>query len=106
MSRIHERAQQMSQEMQRWMEQNQSRITERDRMMLRSCEQVGEAAQQMQQLGLRAREMQQDRDMIRDRDMQRDMDRLHQHLRTMATEMEGTLQTMERMRQRIHKPAP
>jgi hypothetical protein len=105
MSRIHDRAHQLSVQMQR-QSQEQARMTDRERLMQQSCDALAATAQQMQWLTERAREMQRDRDMLRDQDMQRDMERLHQHLRAMATDMEGSLETMERMQQRIHKPAP
>ena len=83
----------------------EQRLSEQERLMLRTCEAFEQQAQQLRQLGDRTQDMIRSREFQRDRDTQRDMDRLRQHLNTMATELDGSLKLMERLQQRLHVPA-
>jgi hypothetical protein len=79
---------------------NRIQTTERERLMLGTCEALEGQARQMGQLAERAHEMVGSREFTGDRLMQRDMEQLRRRLQTMANELEGSLQLMERVRQR------
>lgn len=79
---------------------NRIQATERERLMLGTCEALEGQARQMRQLAERAHEMVGSREFAGDRLMQRDMEQLRRRLQTMANELEGSLQLMERVRQR------
>ncbi len=86
---------------------NRIQTTERERLMLGTCEALEGQARQMRQLAERAHEMAGSREFGGDRLMQRDMEQLRQRLQTMANELEGSLQLMERVRQRTQAaPVP
>jgi len=80
--------------------QNRVQNTERERLMLGTCDALEGQARQMRQLAERAHEMVGSREFAGDRLMQRDMEQLRRRLHTMANELEGSLQLMERVRQR------
>lgn len=103
MTQLQQRAHQLAQGTQQQL-QARARVTEQERLMLRTCEALDQQAQQMKGLAERTQDMIRSRDFQRDRDMQRDMDRLRQHLNTMASELDGSLQLMERLQQRLHTP--
>jgi len=80
--------------------QNRTQNTERERLMLGTCDALEGQARQMRQLAERAHEMVGSREFAGDRLMERDMEQLRSRLHTMANELEGSLQLMERVRQR------
>jgi methyl-accepting chemotaxis protein len=53
----------------------------------------------------RIQEMLQDETVTRDRDMQRDMDRMRQHFDSVSKNLEETVTTMERIRNRLETSA-
>ncbi len=103
MQQIQQRAQTLAQGLQQQV-QNRAQATERERLMLGTCEALEQQARQMHQFAQRADEMIRSRDFQRDRDMQRDMDRLRQRLDVMANEMDESLKLMERVRDRTRTP--
>ena len=100
MGQLQQRAQTLATAM-RTQAQTRTQATERDRLMLGTCDALEQQARQMRQLGERAQEMMQNREFASDPQMRRDMERLRQRLHTMADEMDGSLQLMERMRERV-----
>ncbi|MDY7093008.1 MAG: hypothetical protein SX243_08560 [Acidobacteriota bacterium] len=77
---------------------------DRDRQMMQLCDSVATLAGDMTRAMDRIHQNLQDPDFARDRDMQRDMDRLREHIEDMTGPLEDALQTMDRMRDRLHKP--
>jgi uncharacterized protein (DUF885 family) len=98
-TQLQERAHQLAEAARRQV-QERAQVTERERLMLRTCEGFEGQAQQLRQLATRAQEMMQHRDFAGDREMQRDMDRLRTRLHEMADGLEESLQLMERIRTR------
>jgi hypothetical protein len=105
MSQIQQRAQTLAAAM-RTQTQARTQLGERERLMLGTCDALEQQARQMHQLGARAQEMMRSREFAGDREMQRDMDQLRRRLHTMASEMDETLQLMERVRQRTRTADP
>lgn len=99
MNQIQQRAQTLATAM-RTQTQTRAQVTERERLMQGTCDALEQQARQMHQLGERAQEMMRSREFAGDRQMQRDMEQLRRRLHTMANEMDGTLQLMERLRER------
>jgi hypothetical protein len=100
---IQQRAQTLAQQLQQ-RTQDRTQLTERDRLMLGTCEALEQQARQMHQFAQRAEEMIRSREFQRDRDMQQDMDRLRLRLETMTKEMDESLKLMERVRDRTRTP--
>ena len=105
MQQIQTRAQTLAQGLQQQV-QNRTQATERERLMLGTCEALEQQARQMHQFAQRADDMIRSREFQRDRDMQRDMDRLRQRLDAMAKEMDESLKLMERVRDRDRTRTP
>lgn len=100
MTQLQQRAHQLAQGLQQ-QTQNRAQMTEQHRLMVGTANALDQNAQQLRTLAERAQDMIRSRDFQRDQDMQRDMDRLRQHLNTMATALDGSLQVMERLQQRL-----
>lgn len=105
MGQIQQRAQALATAM-RTQAQTRTQATERERLMLGTCEALEQQARQMHQVGERAQEMMRNREFAGDRQMQRDMEQLRRRLQTMADEMDGALQLMERVRTRTRTTDP
>lgn len=105
MTQLQQRAQQLAQGAQLQV-RDRAQVTEQQRLMLRTCEALDQQAQQMKMVAERSQEMIRSRDFQRDKDMQRDMDRLRERLNKMADELDGSLQLMERVRQRTQTQVP
>jgi hypothetical protein len=105
MSQLQTRAQQLAQNA-RQQVQNRAQVTERERLMLGTCEGFENQARQMHQLAERAQEMIRSREFTQDRVMRRDMEQLRKRLHTMANELEESLKLMERVRTRTQTQTP
>lgn len=95
------RARQLADEAHRQMTRTREREATRYFLMLHSAQALEESAKQTSLLAERAQDMLRDREMLQDRDMQRDWDRLRDHLSAMDQQLDGALQTLERMEARI-----
>lgn len=105
MEQVQQRTHQATQATQQQL-RTRAQVSEQERLMLRAYESLDENARQLHALAQRSQDMIRSRDFQRDREMQRDMDRLRQHMEGMATQMEATLQTMERLRLRLNTGTP
>lgn len=83
----------------------QNRIRAQQRLMLQMTESIGTMAGQSRNLLVQAEDLDTGDYPIRDRDMDRDMDQLRERLGAIADEMEGSLEIMERMNQRLEQVA-
>lgn len=99
MNQVQTRAQTLATAM-RTQTQTRAQVTERERLMQGTCDALEQQARQMHQVAERAQEMIRSREFAGDRQMQQDMEQLRRRLQTMANEMDGTLQLMERLRER------
>jgi cysteinyl-tRNA synthetase len=99
MNQLQERAHKLTEQAQLQV-QDRARMTERERLMLRTSESFEQHAQQLKEVAERTQDMIRSRDFQRDQQMQRDMDRLREHLNTMGTQLDESLQLMERLRLR------
>jgi cysteinyl-tRNA synthetase len=104
MNQLQERAHKLAQQAQLQV-QDRARMTERERLMLRTSESFEQHAKQLSVVAERTQDMIRSRDFQRDQEMQRDMDRLREHLNTMATQLDESLQLMERLRLRARSLA-
>jgi len=99
MNQLQERAHKLAQQAQEQV-QDRARMTERERLMLRTSESFEQHAQQLKVVADRTHDMIRNQDFQGDQEMQRDMDRLRVHLNTMAGQLDESLQLMERLRLR------
>ena len=99
MNQLQDRAHKLAQQAQEQV-QDRARMTERERLMLRTSESFEQHAQQLKVVAERTQDMIRSRDFQRDREMQQDMDRLREHLHTMAAQLDDSLQLMERLQLR------
>lgn len=84
---------------------DQNRVRNQQRVMLQMTEAIGSMAGQCRNLLVQSEDVDLDEFPIQDRDMERDLDQLRQRLGGMATDMESSLEIMERMNQRIEQVA-
>jgi hypothetical protein len=99
------RARQLADQAHEQMTRTREREATRYFLMLHSAQALQESARQTALLAERAQDMLRDREMLRDRDMQRDWERLREHLSAMDQQLDGALQTLERMQARIEPAA-
>jgi hypothetical protein len=79
----------------------QTQDRERQRLVQQMCDSLQARAQETRRSMERVNQMLQDQTLTRDREMTRDMDQLREHLHASSSNLQETLQTLERIQERL-----